>query len=253
MKPSPIVHLRQLAIGDGAPKVCAPLTAADEPALLREADTALAAGCDLVEWRADCFVGADTPAVALPVLQALRERLGETPLLFTLRTQAEGGNSALSPGAYAALCIAVAQSSFADAVDVEFSAGEAAVAETLAAAHSCGVPVVLSSHNFAATPSPDELAQKLAAMYAAGGDIVKLATMPQRFEDVLALMAATCAFHRQALCPVITMSMGEMGRISRISGGLTGSAVTFGVTGSASAPGQLAIDTLRQLLAALEV
>ena len=73
-----------------------------------------------------------------------------------------------------------------------------------------------------------------------GGDVVKLAVMPETGEDVLCLMAASLDMReRYADRPFVTMSMGPMGAVTRISGGLTGSAITFGTAGEASAPGQL--------------
>ena len=50
-------------------------------------------------------------------------------------------------------------------------------------------------------------------------------------------LAATREAADTVSCPVITMSMGAMGVISRVSGRLTGSCMTFGSAGRASAPG----------------
>ena len=56
---------------------------------------------------------------------------------------------------------------------------------------------------------------------------------------------------RYADRPYITMSMGKLGLVSRISGELTGSAVTFGSASAASAPGQLPVGELRTILSLL--
>jgi 3-dehydroquinate dehydratase-1 len=45
--------------------------------------------------------------------------------------------------------------------------------------------------------------------------------------------------------PLITMSMGDLGMISRIAGGIFGSDLTFGSGGKTSAPGQIPMDELR--------
>ena len=47
---------------------------------------------------------------------------------------------------------------------------------------------------------------------------------------------------------MITMSMGSLGGISRISGETFGSCVTFGAHEKPSAPGQFAMKELRQML-----
>ena len=72
--------------------------------------------------------------------------------------------------------------------------------------------------------------------------------MPKKPKDVLRLMSMTEEKNRQAPCPLVTMAMGDLGRISRVSGKLTGSAMTFGTVGGASAPGQLPVEDLRRII-----
>ena len=48
--------------------------------------------------------------------------------------------------------------------------------------------------------------------------------------------------------PVVTMSMGGLGVLSRIGGELSGSCITFGAYGAVSAPGQLQADELGDIL-----
>ena len=54
-----------------------------------------------------------------------------------------------------------------------------------------------------------------------------------------------CYYPNQLL---ITMSMGKLGMVSRISGELFGSCVTFAAGKKASAPGQIAMDDLKNIL-----
>ena len=86
-----------------------------------------------------------------------------------------------------------------------------------------------------------------------GADILKLAVMPGSPENVLDLLYATSHANWSGKAPVITMSMGSLGSLSRISGQIFGSAVTFGTVGEASAPGQLAIDDLRIIMKILKL
>jgi 3-dehydroquinate dehydratase-1 len=44
------------------------------------------------------------------------------------------------------------------------------------------------------------------------------------------------------------MSMGALGVVSRIAGGLYGNAMTFASAGKASAPGQVEVETLRSAM-----
>ena len=51
--------------------------------------------------------------------------------------------------------------------------------------------------------------------------------------------------------PVVTMSMGPKGAVSRLAGEVFGSAMTFGSTGVASAPGQVSVPELKMALEVL--
>ena len=82
-----------------------------------------------------------------------------------------------------------------------------------------------------------------------GCDLAKYVVMPQTEQDALTLLAATLEMKEEhPRPPVITMSMGAMGAVTRIGGGRFGSAVTFATAGPASAPGQLPADLLAQVL-----
>ena len=86
-------------------------------------------------------------------------------------------------------------------------------------------------------------------MCAGGADIVKLAVMPKNPQDVLNLLAVTEAFKEENPdTPVITMSMGKIGCISRLCAENFGSCVTFGAHKTASAPGQFEMNKLQDIL-----
>ena len=65
---------------------------------------------------------------------------------------------------------------------------------------------------------------------------------------LLLLQATEEMLSQHARKPLITMSMGDLGMVTRICGGFFGSAVTFGSAAQASAPGQLPSEHLRTLL-----
>lgn len=86
----------------------------------------------------------------------------------------------------------------------------------------------MSNHDFDKTPSFDEITGRLIGMKKLGADVAKLACMPNSAKDVLTLLSATEAVKSQYPDePIITMSMGKLGAISRISGEIFGSALTF--------------------------
>ena len=91
-------------------------------------------------------------------------------------------------------------------------------------------------------------------MQQAGADLPKLAVMPRCRTDVLELLAATAEMADQhPETPVITMSMGTLGAVSRLAGEAFGSAMTFANPGQASAPGQVSLDIVNEVLDALHL
>lgn len=85
------IYLRGLEIGAGAPKIIVPIVERTEEGIIEKAKEFRKHNLDVVEWRSDFFNDVfDIPKV-LVVLKALRSILVETPILFTFRTQKEGG------------------------------------------------------------------------------------------------------------------------------------------------------------------
>jgi 3-dehydroquinate dehydratase-1 len=112
-----------------------------------------------------------------------------------------------------------------------------------------GAKIVISHHDFLETPSSEEIQQLLEEMESTKADIVKLAVMPNAKDDVKRLLGETLSFHiRYPDRLLITISMGELGKISRTEGERVGSCVTFGAGKNASAPGQIPYNLLRDLL-----
>lgn len=239
------IVVRGLRLGSGRPKICVPIMAADTQALTEQIAAAKAAGAELLEWRADHCPG---ESADIEQFAGLRAAAGTTPLLFTFRTKQEGGEHNLSRECYLERLGEAAVSRCFDLIDVELLTCGDTVAKTIADIQRCGAYVIASSHDFTRTPPVETMFARLQAMRNAGADIPKLAVMPHSRADVLALLRVTEQFSREADCPVITMAMGAMGRISRIAGESFGSALTFGAVGRSSAPGQLDIASLRTVL-----
>lgn len=239
------VTIKNITLGEGLPKICIPLTDPDINGLFSSIRAMSQAPFDLIEWRADCYENMTEPSVRKEAMTLLRKEFPDTPLLFTIRTVPEGGQAKLDHDSYQNILLDVIQSGLADLVDVELSQGNAVMRSLADAAHTLGVKVVASRHNFNATPPKEEIVQSLCTMQSLGADIVKYAVMPTSERDVLTLLDATLTMKEEHPdTPVITMSMGRTGAISRVSGGLFGSCLTFGTVGKASAPGQLPADVL---------
>lgn len=227
--------------------ICIPLTSINSMALCDEARVAAGYSPDLVEWRVDYLEQGD----ALATLVELRRALGDTPLLFTCRGVDEGGKGVLSDQEYALLNESALKSGLIDAVDIEWSRPAQEVRQLLACAKAHNVRSVLSEHHFSHTPPPAEIVHTLKEMHAAGADLPKMAAMPQSTQDVLALLQAAASLRGQFSFAAI--SMGPLGKISRILCEHLGSALTFATAQQhASAPGQLEIQTLRRAIKLLQ-
>lgn len=241
------VTVRGLTLGAGKPKICVPIVAQNMEELCGQAKELAGLTFDLVEWRADWYQTLAGEGSIAAGLQCLRELIGNKPVLFTIRTRAEGGQIQPQTEDYIALN-RQALAAGADLIDVEQAFGEQVIRKLVSAAHAAGAFVVGSSHDFAATPAPGELERRLSFMSAAGCDIAKIAVMPRTKADVLTLLTVTERMSRVLECPLITMSMAAEGVISRLCGEVFGSCLTFGAAQKASAPGQIGTEELAAVL-----
>ena len=242
------LEARGRLLGDGrVPAVCVSLLADNAQDLEAEMQALRSAQPDIVEWRADHFRGA---APELPAVAArLRELAGDVPLIFTLRSPREGGAAGGVEGDQAALWQeSAAYSAQFDFIDIELAALPTSGERVLQAARSSGTRVIVSAHDFAVTPPAAEIFALLARAASRGADVAKVAVMPRTMGDVLALLEATERAHRELAIPLITMAMGPLGVVTRVFGGLFGSAVSFAAGSAAAAPGQLPISELRAAL-----
>lgn len=243
------VKIKNIEIGSGMPKICVPIVAVSKEDILKEAEYIKTIKADIVEWRADWFENVFDIEKVKEVLSDLSNILGDIPLLFTFRTKKEGGEKEIELEFYADLNIAAANTEFVDMVDVEIFSGDAIVSTIIEAVHLAGKKIIASNHDFFATPDKNDIISRLVKMQNMGADISKIAVMPNSKKDVLTLLAATEEMvSEHATKPVVTMSMGGKGLISRLSGEVFGSAITFGAAKKASAPGQIAVAELYNVL-----
>ena len=243
------VKVRNIEIGSGVPKICVPIVGVTKDEIIAEAKTFDSIPVDVVEWRVDWFEDVFDTDKVLDVAKDLQTVLKDTPILFTFRTAKEGGEKAISNEDYKALNMAVAKSGYVDLIDVEAFTGEEIVKSMIREAHSYGVKVIASNHDFDATPEKDEIVRRLCMMQDYGADIPKMAVMPRNKQDVLTLLSATLEMSEQfADRPIITMSMAGTGVVSRLTGETFGSALTFGAATKASAPGQINVNELERVL-----
>lgn len=249
---SSTVTVKNIKIGEGIPKICVPLVGAMVSELKLEAEALKDLKPDLVEWRTDFFDEVEDIEAVKIALKEIHSVIPNMPLIFTFRSRKEGGEKQISTEYYKALNKAAAKSGLVDIIDVELFNEEEDVKELIAAAHLHNVFVIISNHEFHRTPPKEEIISRLCRAQELGGDLPKIAVMPQDARDVLTLLEATIIMkEKYADRPIITMSMAGAGVISRLSGEIFGSALTFGAAHKPSAPGQVAVAELRQTLSLL--
>ncbi len=243
------IKIRNVALGEGSPKICVPIVGKTQEEIEHEAHKIVSLPADIVEWRVDWFESSKEIKRVLACAASLRNILGEIPILFTIRTSDEGGEAHYTPQEYRDINISAVTSGLIDIIDVEIYREQDVVVHIIEAAHQAQKYVIASNHDFQKTPCKDELISRLTYMEEKGADILKIAVMPQTTVDVLTLLDATREMVEHiSTKPVVTMSMGSLGVISRLSGGTFGSAMTFGASEIASAPGQIEVCELKHML-----
>ncbi|MCX8656651.1 MULTISPECIES: type I 3-dehydroquinate dehydratase [unclassified Gilliamella] len=246
------VTIKGIEIGSGAPKIIVPVVGKTEAELLEEILFLQSIDFDVLEWRVDHFTQVDNINAVKQIAKQIRELLPNKPILFTFRTENEGGVKPWPLTSYMELNKQIAHSGLIDLIDVEVFIGDNYVKEIIHIAHQHNVFVVASNHDFDKTPPKSDIIYRLRKMQDLGADISKIAVMPQTTDDVLTLLAATTEMNEKyAEKPIITMSMSGLGVVSRVAGTIFGSSMTFGAAKNASAPGQLDVQELRYILEVL--
>jgi 3-dehydroquinate dehydratase-1 len=241
-------------LGDGRlPAICTPLVGRTREQVLAEVALVVTKQPDLLEWRVDFFQSIGNVAAVVALAGEIRGAAGGIPVLFTRRSTKEGGEPIpLNEEQVVALIEAVCASRTVELVDFEMNNDPAHIAQVRAAAQAHGVGLVLSFHNFQSTPSQEVLSQRFAQAQQLGADVAKIAVMPQRLEDVLSVLGATLESSQTLNIPVVSMSMGGYGALTRLFGWAFGSAMGFAVGVTASAPGQVPIEDMNTVLGILQ-
>ena len=246
------VTVRNKVIGGPDLLICLPMVAEEKSDLLNQAKELKALAPDLLEWRIDSYGHVEDVGKSLQALRELREIIEDIPIIFTCRIDREGGFKKISQSVRLELTVAAVESGLIDIVDVELCNEPDFITKIKKAAGSSGTKLILSYHNFDATPDEAFICSKLTQAQEMRADIAKVAVMPKGYKDVLTLLSATLKARTEFIkIPLVTMSMGAEGGMARLVGGLFGADITFAIGKNASAPGQIPIAALRQAMTAL--
>ncbi|MFW1922519.1 type I 3-dehydroquinate dehydratase [Acinetobacter geminorum] len=245
----PVALAAQTQPTSTAVKTIVPITAKTKEQALAQAQViANTADADLAEFRIDLLSFASDTKQVIALGHELKKVLGNKPLIATIRTKNEGGQLEISDVDYGKTYQAYLKNPFMDWLDVEMFRDQKVVSEIVQKAHQKKVLVVMSNHDFQKTPSQDEIEKRLLKQDQMGADVLKIAVMPKSKQDVFTLMNATLKVSQQTTKPLLTMSMGQLGTISRVATANMGGSYSFGMIGEASAPGQIDVTKLKQIL-----
>lgn len=247
LQPKNTINSRGKILGGPKPLVCIPLVGNKMEDVTVEARNIPILAPDAVELRVDAWDFIEDLDFSVSMIGKVRNMIGEFPIILTCRSHKEGGFKEVPDEAKFALYETATEEKLVDYIDVELSCGADRIDTLRRLLESCGISMIISYHDFEKTPARDEILSILASEIESGAMVGKIAVMPECEEDVLCLMSATLETRRRYPdVPLITMSMGEMGSISRVSGGFFGSDLTFAVGSKASAPGQISVDSMKR-------
>ena len=235
--------------------ICVPIVGPTIKDIFSQVQEAAQAKVDLIELRPDMWMKGSSiseeeyiPTI-VNLVEEVHSKYEKMPMLFAWRSLAEGGETSLSNENYGNLLQAIVDQNVVDAVDVELFAYTDTIGQIIKEAHHQGLQTVISYHNFLSTPKVKRLHIYAERMISAGAAVIKFALMPTTNEDVLSVLQFTKELtERYPQLPRITMSMGKLGQMTRTCGHVFGNCLTFGTLGQASAPGQVEVAVLKQLV-----
>lgn len=234
------------------PKICLPLTSKTKEEIKRDLAILIEKKPDMIELRADFLNDiAETEAV-IHIVQFITNQT-DIPLLFTIRSKREGGQPiSLNEAEVVQLLCEIASNTKVTMIDYEVNNEIEHIQQVVHTTHRYDKQIVMSYHNFTETPDDDRLLDYFSQMELLKADVAKVAVMPNSKADVLRLLQLTAEADEQLNIPIITMSMGELGEMSRVISWIYGSVLTFAVGVESSAPGQIPFEQLKTAIKTLQ-
>lgn len=235
-------------IGKGKPIICIPIIQKSMENILNEIELLTKRKTEMIEWRIDFFEYLKEEDKIKEVLKEANQKLTNCIFLVTYRSKKQGGNGSLEDKEYQNLLYFLAKQKEIDFLDVEIYSLKNPK-ELILKLKEGSIKIIASHHDFDKTPSREDMERFFFDMHESNADVLKLAVMPCNKKDVLLLLDVTVDVQlKYAPTPIVTMSMGREGMMSRFLGELCGSAITFGTFENASAPGQIDSNKLEQIL-----
>ena len=210
--------------------ICVPIVEKNYETVIEASKNSINAGADIIELRIDAMDHPNPDEVSNIIKDI------NYPLIATNRMIEEGGFFKGSESERTDILLAAAK--HADIIDIELQTDENYLNKIIKASKS----TIISYHNFEKTPPADHLL-KIVNQERKLGDIAKFAVMPKNISDTLIVLNVLAQVEA-----TIGISMGDMGRYTRVVAPLFGSPITFASIDNISAPGQLDINTTKSFL-----
>ncbi len=219
------------------PRICIALGMPDVATLLEHARREAAAGEAFLEFRLDFL---DYPCKGAEAIARFLEQFPECIILATCRRHQNHGkfNGSIEEQ-FAILELAVANG--AHAIDVEIETAE--VAQDRLGHFRGRAQLIVSYHNYEATPPMDTLINRIMKVQA---DAYKIVTTARKPSDNVRILAAAKALPKHR---IIVLAMGELGFPTRVLAPVFGAAFTYAAPTCAegTAAGQVSVRYLRHL------
>lgn len=242
------VKIGNIKIGDGDVKICVSISPTNKSELIEELYYATNSGCDIIEFRYDFWCDESYNVIADENSYFKKNLPQSKPLLFTYRTKFEGGSGSDEHDVYEAINTQAILSGNVDIVDIEFTKPPTLIQKLIDKAHEHGVTTLVSKHYFEKNLSETEILEELLKMQETGADIIKLAVAAYDEQDAKNVInAAKEMYEKYAKVPIITIGMGEHGKITRHIKPFYGSSMTYAKGMKATASGQMSVAELRGL------
>ncbi len=226
---------RKVTLNSEKPLICVSVTGKTLREIKKQAKVIKELNPDIVEWRADCLKieneEKDTFEIAY-ALKCVHKALRSYPLIFTFRSKEEGGERHVNFEKYKEYYHYIAleaKECDVEMVDIEMygKKGVPDLGALINEMHYMGLKIIGSYHSFNKTPKRNEIVEIYKTMEDMGADVLKVACMPKHKGDVFAIYNSAKDADKNLKKPVIAISMGELGAVTRVALTQTKSVLSF--------------------------
>lgn len=242
------IQVRDVRFDAGKPKICVPIKGKTFEEIIQQAVEAKKFA-EVIEWQADYYEEILDDDQLNSTLLALRDEIRNIPLIFHLRTEENGGQMEISLDQYRHIHEFAVSSRAVDLIDVELSVINHLSTTFIKWMQALDVRVILSYYDFEATPEDAVLLFQLNLIEHLGADLAKVVVRPQSEADVLRQMETIMRAQTFVSLPIISVSLGRLGKFGQIAGSLDGSCMTYGsLANQATSEAQIEVEKLAMII-----